>query len=115
MKKLLVFLPLLLAACDINVRTDDTQAKVIVEGESYSYIVVRLEFISQLIDLCNNLVLDSDFETIELADQARAKCVFDNLGLVNIPFNQFQQDFTGLCQNPPVQLTDEQLAQICGG
>lgn len=113
MRNFSIFLfPLLLCACNIKLKTEDAKVNAEVTGESYSYIVVRLEFISQLIELCADLVLDSDYPTQELADQARAQCVFDKIEDINVTLPQFTEDVNALCNAPTDGLTPEQLADL---
>lgn len=104
---------------DPHVSIDDPT--VTVEGGTESFFVIRLEFLSQLIGLCEDLVLDEDYESLARADQARAECVFDKLGLIQIPFDNFEdfdEEAQGFCANPPASLTAEQLQdynELCTG
>lgn len=104
---------------DPEVSIDDPT--ITVEGGTENFFIVRLEFLSQLIELCGDLVLDEDYESLARADQARAECVFDKLGLIQIPFDSFEdfdEEAEGFCANPPASLTAEQLQDyndLCTG
>jgi hypothetical protein len=91
MKYLLPIL-LLLTSCGFNgnqkLTTNDSEQRIVQEGESYTYIVLRLEFLEDIRKLCEDANLRSDFESDELYNQAVAQCTLDNLNLFNIDFGE---------------------------
>lgn len=87
MKKLLVLVTLI-SACGFNgdqkLSTNDSKQDINLHGEAYTYVVVRLEFIQQINDLCKDRFLKTDYVTETLYNQAVAECTLANLGLFNI-------------------------------
>lgn len=104
MKTLIALSMLLLTSCGFNgkqkLETNDAKQTVEQTGESYTYIVVRLEFIKEIKDLCLELNPVSDFEKEDERNKIVAQCTFDNLSLINIS-PTITQDFTNeYCQEP---------------
>jgi hypothetical protein len=69
MKILLLLFPLL-TSCGFwgiqKLETNDSKQEIIQDGESYTYIVVRLEFIEQVRQICEDSELQADYESEEL-------------------------------------------------
>lgn len=88
MKYLILMFVSLTAACGFNgtqkLETNNAEQSVVQSGSSYAYVIVRLEFIQQIHDLCRDKYLVSDYETEALYRQVVAECVFDNLAILNI-------------------------------
>lgn len=112
MKKLL-FILMCLTGCDYNIKTNDSKQDVVQSGTSYTYVVVRLEFIQQVQQLCTDSLLASSYPSDVLYKQAVADCTFDKLASLNINTNtlaSFQQAYCGISADlsgfTPQQQTD---------
>lgn len=91
--KILVSSLLILSGCGFNGNQRVTQG-----GESYTYVVLRLEFIQQVRELCEQRTLRSDFESDELYEQEVASCTIDNLALLNINIDALGEFQDSLCR-----------------
>lgn len=117
MNKLILLLPLLLASCGFNgnqkLETNDSKQQIEQTGTSYTYVVVRLEFIEQIRLLCLDANPLEDFTSESQQKKAVAQCTIDNMAILNINLAQVN-DFTGqycqdgadLSQYTPEQVTD---------
>lgn len=89
MKKLLL---ILLTGCGLNGTqkfevTDSTQ-RVTQDGTSFTYVIVRPEYIKQIQEICENANPMSDFISKEDHDKAVAQCTIENMKLLNINLGQ---------------------------
>lgn len=89
---------LLATGCNYAVKTNDSVQKIEQTGASYTYVIVRLEFLQQVQTLCQDLYLRSSFATDELWKQQVAQCTFDNLSLLNIDLSQISTFNQAYCQ-----------------
>lgn len=69
---------------DQRLTTNDSTQHILISGDAYSYIVVRLEFIQQINDLCRDANIQSDYATEALYKKAVADCTFHQLSILNI-------------------------------
>lgn len=124
MKYLLIIMLLVSTACGFNgkqvIQTTDSRQDIVQSGEARISVTVELAFISQLWELCQDLHLQTSFETQQLWKQQVAQCVFDNLSIININPIDFSNTLNQYCAPGAdlSQLTPEQLAQIqalCAG
>lgn len=84
MRKLSTLILLLLtASCGIN----GTQ-KVEQDGNSFTYIVVRLEYLEQIKALCQDANPIEGFETETLHKKAIAECTIENMNVFNIDLGE---------------------------
>lgn len=119
MKKILLLL--LLTSCGFNGNqklevTDSTQ-RIVQDGTSFTYIIVRLEYIQQIQEICTNANPISDFTSESEQKKAIAKCTIENMKLLNINVGQVDNfknkycvpgaDLTGFT---PQQVLDIQAA-----
>ena len=118
MNKLILLLPLLLASCGFNgnqkLETNDSKQQIEQTGTSYTYVVVRLEFIEQIRLLCLDANPLEDFTSESQQKKAIAQCTIDNMAILNINLAQVD-DFTGqYCQDDAdlSQYTPEQVTDI---
>jgi hypothetical protein len=102
----LVLLLFLLSCGKTELEIPNTQQAVVVSGSSYNYVIVRLEFLRDIQALCNDLILESDYETNDLYRQAVAQCTFDKLSLLDV--NKFVEFEESYCTSP--QTAQEQEA-----
>lgn len=106
----------LLGCGDIKVKTQDSNHTATLSGAAYTYVIVRLEFIEQIKQLCqakHNTIVDyAEFE------RAVADCTFQNLSILNIDVGAIQDVQSNLCNQNPATLTPDALAvynTICVG
>ena len=87
----------------------------IVSGETYNYVIIRLEFLQDLERLCRSAILESDFDSAQLYEQAVSQCVFDNLSVVDVA--NFQEFEDTVCSLDLEELTQEELeaCELLGG
>lgn len=104
----ILMLLLLLASCgDSKVKIEEPDKPLTIDGDTYSYIVVQLEFIKDVRQLCEDVNLRSDFESEELYNKEVAQCTIDNLSLIDLgAIDQFNND---ICNDPQ---TEDEIA-IC--
>jgi hypothetical protein len=93
----LVVMVYLMAGCGSVFKTNDSTQSVVQSGSSFSYVVVRLEFIQQIQQLCADSLLQTNYATFTLYKQAVASCTFDklsSLGSINTgAITSFQQQY----------------------
>ena len=111
MKKYLI-IALLVACGESTVKVKDSSHTI--GGEAYQYVIVRFEFIQKVKKLCEDLYIQSDYETVPLYRQAVAQCTFDNLSILDLgAIDEFK---TGFCDQETDGLTPEEqlkVDQIC--
>lgn len=115
MKKLLLLSILIgILGCNSKIETNDSRQDVVQSGESYSYIVVRLEFISEIKQLCQDLLLETEFESEELYNQAVAQCTFEKLTILNINPTEITNFISTYCTGSPelTGMTPSEIANI---
>jgi hypothetical protein len=102
-----LMLLIFLSACQVKVKSDPIKtetAHIIQSGESYTYIVIKLDFIEQIKQLC----LDSNPQPEDLPDRAYsqlvAKCTLDHMNLFNISAPK-TLDFVGKYCSPTSDLS----------
>jgi hypothetical protein len=93
MKYLLPMMFLLMGCGGVNGTQHITQ-----DGESFTYVIIRLEFIEQIRQMCQDSILLTDYPTEILWKQEVAKCTFKNLSLVNINPTQGNDFVAKYCQ-----------------
>ena len=92
MKTLMLSL-ILLVSCG-KIRTEN---KVELEGQSYSYVIVKFEFVEQIKQLCDE---STPVEGIEPSERTRvvAQCTLDKINILNLDaLNEFDSD---VCPEP---------------
>lgn len=96
-----LFLLMFLLSCgksEIQIKAPEED---VISGETYSYVILQLEFIQQIKTLCEELYLPEDFDNIKLYKQKVAECTFDNLSALDLGAIE---DFTNaICGNPQTQ------------
>lgn len=114
----LVVAVLILAGCGFNgtqrVETSDSEQRIVQDGASYIYVVLRLEFIEQIRELCEDANPKESFTSAAQRRQAVAECTLDNLDIFNISVGQVD-DFTGrYCQEDAdlSALTPEEIEDV---
>lgn len=94
----IVLFLLTLVSCNSKIQTNDSRQDVVQSGESYAYVIVRLEFISDLKQLCQDSLLASNYESVELYNQAVAECTFEKLTILNVNPTQIGTFISTYCQ-----------------
>ena len=101
MKYLLILSMLLVGCGKSTIKLEEPENPVTIDGDTYSYVIVRLEFIEQMRQICEDSLLPSEYETEELYDQAVAQCTLDSLSILNIDaINEFNEQ---VCEDPQTQ------------
>lgn len=107
MKKLILIALALTGCGSFDVNVPNSTQNVVQSGSSYAYIVVRLEFINEIKQLCqdlNNNVPDSNERARLVAD-----CTFERMSLLNFDFGALTDVQNDLCTIDPATLTPDQL------
>jgi hypothetical protein len=107
----------ILSACEMKVKSDPIKtetAQIVQSGESYTYIVIKLDFIEQIKQLCldSNPQTDSTVETEY--KKLIADCTLQHMNIFNISPVQ-TMDFIGKYCSPTSDLsglTPDQLKNI---
>ena len=84
--------------CNSKVETNDSKQEIIQSGTSYSYVIVRLEFISELKQLCQDSLLITDYANEALYNQAVAECTFEKLTILNVNPTEITTFINQYCQ-----------------
>jgi hypothetical protein len=99
--KYLLSLLFLISCGESTLKIEEPENPVLVDGDTYSYVIVRLEFIEEMRQLCEDSLLPNDYETEELYDQAVAQCTLDYLSILDIgAIEEFNEE---VCNNPQTQ------------
>lgn len=114
MKYLILTLFLGLSACGFNgtqeLKTNDSKQVVEQLGESFAYVVVRLDFIQEIKDLCTDKHGPEETQLI-------AECTLENMSILSIDFNPIADVNETFCNRDLEGLTPEEIAEIervCG-
>lgn len=75
--------------------------KPVVSGEAYQYVIIRLEFIKDIREICEARYLSYEYPTYQLYEQEVAKCTLDNLSVLNLA--NLQQFANDVCSDPKTQ------------
>ena len=96
------------------IKTNDSRQDLIQSGTSYAYVIVRLEFIQQIQQLCQDSILVSSFLSEDLYKQAVAQCTFDKLASLSVNTNSLTSFKQKYCQptSDLSALTPSQQANI---
>lgn len=88
-----------------ELKIDDSVHTGTISGEAKNRIIVEMQFIGEIKQLCKELHLQSDYSSKKLYKQAVAQCTFDNLAILNLDLNsdQLQNTINELCQQPQYQ------------
>lgn len=97
MKYLLTLFLIILVAC--SVKTNDSEQKIVQSGASYTYVIVRLEFLQQIQQLCSDSLLPGDYASTELYKKAVADCTFDKISSLNLDLNAIGSFSNQYCQD----------------
>ncbi len=96
---------MLISACGFN---GDQKVSV---NDSNHNININMTFINQLVGLCQDKNLQSDFATYELWKQAVANCVFDNMSILNVANSPLCKPGADLSHYTPDQ--QQQILAAC--
>lgn len=114
MKYLIILL--LFMSCgssDINIKAPEEDIKI--SGETYSYIILRVEYITEIRQQCENLypsylINPSNQSEVEERAKLVAECFFDNM--IDINVGELGEFNTEVCDKPIEEMTPEEI-QIC--
>lgn len=103
---------LVMTACQQGVNVSDSKHELVQSGSTFSYVVVRLEFISELKQICVDANPLSKFPSEEEQKRVIAECTIERLSLIDInpeDIADFTTDYCG--PNADLSgLTPEQVA-----
>lgn len=96
----LLILMLLFTSCgDSTIKLENPDEPI--TGETYSYVVIQMEFISEMRLLCEQSLATQSFVTEELRNKEIADCTFDKLSILDLEaLNNFNNE---ICSNPVTQ------------
>jgi hypothetical protein len=109
---------LFLSACGFNgtqkVETNDSEQKIIQEGSSFTYVIVRLEYLEDIKNLCIDANPSVDFATEEAQKKAIAECTLEHMNVLSIDLNQIDDFNEDYCKEDAdlSALTPEQQADV---
>lgn len=83
MLKLLVLLSLLVSCGKSSIEVEDSNHTATVEGEAFSYIIVKFDFITDIKSLCQDSNPSIDFDSTVEHRRAVSDCTFDNLSILD--------------------------------
>ena len=113
---LLISVMTLIGCGDVKVKTEDSAHTATLSGSAYTYVIIRLEFIEQIKQLCqakHNTIIDfAEFE------RTVAECTFQNLSILNIDMGAIRDVQSDLCTQDPATLAPDALAiynTVCTG
>ena len=106
----------LLTSCgDTSHQIEAPEDPIKIEGETYSYIILRVEYITEIRQQCENLhpsYLINPSSQAEVQERAKlvAECFFDNMIDINVgELGQFNDE---VC-NRPIEEQSEEEQQVC--
>lgn len=88
---------LILAACG-------SKHRVIQEGQSYTYVIIQLDFLKDIQQICADANPRYDFSSDEAQKKTIAQCTLDNMDLFNIDLSKLQ-DFSNEFCGPDADLS----------
>jgi len=106
----LLIIAALATSCGIN---GEQKATITQSGSSYTYVVVRLEYLQEIKDLCTEANPVSKFADVELQHSAIAQCTLENMKLFNISVDDVTKFANEYCNETlPDEVTPEQQEDI---
>jgi hypothetical protein len=112
MKYLLLFASFSLVGCGMwgvqRVVTNDSEQRIVQDGESVTYVTIRLEFIEQFKQLCTER--HQSIVSQPLREKVIAQCTVELLTSLNIdPFSSLPTDIGAYCEQPDSELSAEEI------
>jgi len=105
MRYLLLILLSMLTSCGGTYKIEaEKPLEAEISGEAYTYVIVQLEFIGQIRELCEDL----EDDTLDNYDSLVAECTFSNLSIINVG-GELTAFTSEVCSNP----TTAEEIQIC--
>lgn len=117
MKNLLTLLAfvILVSSCGKSEVLIKAPEEDLISGETYNYVIIRVEYITDIKEQCTNQYPEYDFNMqssyeVQYRNKLISDCFFENLP--EIDFNAINEFNNTVCQKPVEQQTpDEQ--QVC--
>lgn len=109
---------LFVSGCGFNgeqkLTANDSEQTIVQTGESYTYIIIKLEFLEDIKQLCTDSNIRSEFESEDLYKKAIADCTLDNLSIFNIDFEKASEFADDYCKEGAdlSSLTEEEIASV---
>lgn len=96
-----IFLLLLLNSCGFNgtqkLETNDSTQIVRQDGTSFTYVIIRMEFLQQINQFCIDANPIDDFISESLQKKAIANCTLEHMNLLNISVPQVNDFNNNYC------------------
>ena len=80
MKLYILLFTLLISSCG-KVRTEN---KVAISGETYSYVIVKFEFLDQIKALCTDIYPEYEFTEPKARTKLISQCTLDKMSILNL-------------------------------
>lgn len=119
MKKIIALLSLIaLTSCGFNgnqkFETNDSEQRVVQDGSSFTYVVIRLEFIEQIKQVCADAHPLEDYPSESQRAKVVAECTLENMSVLDLDLGQISDFSNDYCGDDVdlSELTAEQLANI---
>lgn len=106
---LAILLPLL-CNCGIN---GEQKATITQSGSSYTYVVVRLEYLQQIKDLCTEANPAVNFTSEELRRAAVSTCTLENMKLFEISVADVMDFQSKYCDTGSEQTQSSDVVAAC--
>lgn len=83
MKLITLTILMLLASCG-KIKLSDSAHKVNVKAETTSYIIVRLEFIKDIKEMCRDIYPEYEYENAQERKKLVSQCTLDKMTLIDL-------------------------------
>jgi hypothetical protein len=91
---LVLWILLFLVSCG-KIRTDN---KVAISGETYSYVIVKFQFLDEIKELCTDIYPEYDVPNERRRKKLISQCTLDKMSILNLDaLDQFDK---GICPSP---------------
>jgi hypothetical protein len=117
MKVIMMFIVVvMLSACGLNgnqrFTANDSTHRVVQEGEGFIYVIIRLEFIDQIRELCEDLNPIEDYESEANQKKAVAECALNGFTLFNLNLDLIGEFLDDKCDDLNTEgMTPEEIEQ----
>lgn len=94
LSSLILWLLLFFVSCG-KIRTDN---EITIDGETYSYIIVKFQFLDEIKELCTDTYPEYENNDELLRKKLIAQCTLDKMSILNLDaLNEFND---GICPSP---------------
>ena len=110
MKNIFIAMLLICSSCGkfkVDAKVKDSSHKVKVDAETYSYVIVRLDFIKEIKELCTDIYPEYENPEKDVRNKLISQCTLDKMSIVD--FKAISEFKDGICDAPET----EQEIEIC--